>query len=51
MNEILNKIKDLDDAKETIGNLLEIINEMKDETPDQESTSLYQATSIGFIRS
>ena len=47
-NKILNSVKDIDDAKETISNLLEIINDMK-----QDESSLevpYQGTSIGFIK-
>ena len=50
MNEILNQVKDLDDAKETISNLLEIINDMKVDQ-SEESTSLYQGTAIGFVKS
>ena len=46
-SKILNSVKDIDDAKETISNLLEIINDMKQEEPTE--VTYYQGTSIGFI--
>ena len=45
-SKIINSVKDIDDAKETISNLLEIINDMKQEEP---AVPYYQGTSIGFI--
>jgi len=53
MSEIVNNIKDIDDAKETITNLLEIIEEMKEgksELNTQEVKTYYQSTNMGFIR-
>ena len=47
-SKILNSVKDIDDAKETISNLLEIINDMKQDEPTLEVP--YQGTSIGFIK-
>ena len=51
MEEILNSVKDIKDAKETIKNLLEIIDDMKSQSQPEESTSLYQGTNIGFVQS
>jgi hypothetical protein len=45
--DIVNGVKDIDDAKETIGNLLEIIDDMKNE--DTEDKGYYQGTAIGFV--
>tara|TARA_R110001592_G_scaffold286519_1_gene555112 strand:+ start:411 stop:596 length:186 start_codon:yes stop_codon:yes gene_type:complete len=42
--DIVDSVKDIDDAKETIGNLLEIIDDMKQPSSD------YQSTNVGFIR-
>lgn len=53
MSDIVNNIKNIDDAKETITNLLEIIEEMKEgksELNTQEPTTYYQSTNIGFIQ-
>lgn len=53
MSDIVNNIKNIDDAKETITNLLEIIEEMKEgksELNTQEATTYYQSTNIGFIQ-
>ena len=53
VNEIVNNIKDIDDAKETITNLLEIIEDMKEgksELNTSEATTYYQSTNIGFVQ-
>ena len=49
-NKIVDSVKDIDDAKETITNLLEIINDMKQDQTSVE-TNYYQGTSIGFVQS
>ena len=48
-NKIVESVKNVDDAKETIANLLEIIDDMKNETPSE--VTYYQGTSIGFVQS
>ena len=48
-NKIIDSVKDVADAKETIANLLEIIDDMKNETPSE--VTYYQGTSIGFVQS
>ena len=48
-NSIVDSVKDVADAKETIANLLEIIDDMKNETPSE--VTYYQGTSIGFVQS
>ena len=52
MSDIVNNIKNIDDAKETITNLLEIIEDMKEgksELNTQEAKTYYQSTNIGFM--
>ena len=51
-SDIIKNIKDIDDAKETITNLLEIIDDLKEgksELNQQEATTYYQSTNIGFM--
>ena len=49
--KILNSVKTIEDAKETITNLLEIIGELNVDQHKPESTSMYQGTAVGFIQS
>ena len=49
--KILNSVKTIEDAKETITNLLEIIGELNVDQHKPESTSMYQGTAVGFIKS